>query len=177
MTGVDIYNGKMGTRQDIFFFRARSVYEQMRIKRDKINMPGGYGQLEFLEIDMPQLLGQDPQWVLQRYLQERRVILAAVGPARVQALEDRAARTAWKDYRVDFIEAANRAARPNEPGVLEPPDLDGFFAEIMQRYMTNCSEAFARVLSLRALPSDTVTSLTMRFEDDAKATEDNHMTT
>ena len=63
----------------------------MRIKRDKINMPGGYGQLEFLEKDMPQLPGQDPQWVLRRYLQERRVIRAAAGPSRVQALAHKTA--------------------------------------------------------------------------------------
>ena len=60
MIGVDIYNGELGPRQYIFFFRARSLYQQMRIKRDKINMLGGYGQLEFQEMDMPQLLGQDP---------------------------------------------------------------------------------------------------------------------
>ena len=78
---------------------------------------------------------------------------------------------------MDFIETTNRATRPNEPGVLELADLDGFFVEIMQQYMTNYSEAFARVLSLRALLPDTVTSLAMRFEDDAKTTEDNHMTT
>ena len=97
MTGVDIYNGELGTKQYISFFRARSLYQQMRIKRDKISMPGGYGQVEFLEMDMLQLLGEDPQRVLQRYLEERRVIPVAAGPARVQALADRGARTAWKD--------------------------------------------------------------------------------
>ena len=94
MSGVDIYNGELGTKQYIFFFRARSLYQQMRIKRDKINMPGGYGQLEFLEMDMPQLLGQDPQRYVQRYLQEHQVIRAAVAPARVHAMADRAATTA-----------------------------------------------------------------------------------
>ena len=80
------YNGELGKQQDAFFDHSRTHCRRMCLRKDRVlHSFEGYGQLEFMDIDLRDCLGPDALEVLTTFLHDAVLIPPAAGPERVAA--------------------------------------------------------------------------------------------
>ena len=84
----------------------------------------GYGQKEFLDMELRNFLGADALPILDQFLLDAHNILAT-GLERAVAQARATARADFRNYRADWMEA-DRAHKPPVPAP-EPDDIGDFF--------------------------------------------------